>query len=79
MSAGIVWSILTLVELGRRQSHEFIQRLKLRSTMSLYFAAHHGARPEKPGSMEPQQAEITALLTDPGTLPDRGASEPRNV
>jgi CHASE2 domain-containing sensor protein/class 3 adenylate cyclase len=65
MSAGIVWSLLVLVELGRRQSHEFIQRLKLRSTMSLYFSPHIMEHVlQNPGSMEPQQAEITVLLTD---------------
>ena len=65
MSAGAVWTGMTLVELGRRQSHEFIQRLKLRSTMSLYFSPHIMEHVLKnPGSMEPQQAEITALLTD---------------
>lgn len=65
MSAGVVWTGLTLVELGRRQSYEFIQRLKLRSTMSLYFSPHIMEEVLKnPGSMEPQQAEITALLTD---------------
>jgi class 3 adenylate cyclase/CHASE2 domain-containing sensor protein len=65
MSAGVVWSVVTFVELGRRQSHEFIQRLKLRSTMSLYFSPHIMEQVLKnPGSMEPQQAEITVLLTD---------------
>ena len=65
MNAGVVWTVMTLVELGRRQSHEFIQRLKLRSTMSLYFSPHIMEHVLKnPGSMEPQQAEITVLLTD---------------
>ena len=65
MNAGAVWSVLTLVELGRRQSNEFVQRLKLRSTMSLYFSPHIMEHVLKnPGSMEPQQAEITVLLTD---------------
>lgn len=65
MNAGVIWSVLTLVELGRRQSHEFIQRLRLRSTMSLYFSPHIMEQVLKnPGSMEPQQAEITVLLTD---------------
>lgn len=64
-NAGIVWSVMTFIELGRRQSHEFIQRLKLRSTMSLYFSPHIMEQVLKnPGSMEPQQAEITVLLTD---------------
>jgi adenylate cyclase len=65
MSVGVVWSLVTFVELGRRQSYEFIQRLKLRSTMSLYFSPHIMEHVLKhPGSMEPQQAEITVLLTD---------------
>ena len=65
MNAAIVWSLLTFVELGRRQSHEFIQRLRLRSTMSLYFSPHIMEQVLKnPGSMEAQQAEITVLLTD---------------
>jgi len=65
MNAGAVWTLLILIELGRRQSHEFIQRLKLRSTMSLYFSPHIMEHVlQNPGSMEPQQAEITVLLTD---------------
>jgi class 3 adenylate cyclase/CHASE2 domain-containing sensor protein len=65
MSVGVVWSLVTLAELGRRQSYEFIQRLKLRSTMSLYFSPRIMEHVLKnPGSMEPQQAEITVLLTD---------------
>jgi Adenylate cyclase, family 3 (some proteins contain HAMP domain) len=65
MNTAVIWSLLTLGELGRRQSHEFIQRLKLRSTMSLYFSPHIMEQVLKnPGSMEPQQAEITVLLTD---------------
>jgi class 3 adenylate cyclase/CHASE2 domain-containing sensor protein len=65
MSTGVIWSLITLVELGRRQSHEFIQRLKLRSTMSLYFSPHIMEQVLKnPGSMEPQQAKLTVLLTD---------------
>jgi class 3 adenylate cyclase/CHASE2 domain-containing sensor protein len=65
MSVEVIWSLLTLVELGRRQSHEFIQRVKLRSTMSLYFSPHIMEQVLKnPGSMEPQQAQITVLLTD---------------
>jgi adenylate cyclase len=65
VSTGMVWSLATFVELGRRQSYEFMQRLKLRATMGLYFSPHimeHVLR--NPGSMEPQQAELTLLLTD---------------
>ncbi|HEX7516916.1 MAG TPA: adenylate/guanylate cyclase domain-containing protein [Chthoniobacterales bacterium] len=65
VSTSVVWSLATFVELGRRQSYEFMQRLKLRSTMSLYFSPHIMEHVLKnPGSMEPQQAEITVLLTD---------------
>jgi len=65
VSTSMVWSFATFVELGRRQSYEFMQRLKLRATMGLYFSPHimeHVLR--NPGSMEPQQAELTLLLTD---------------
>jgi len=61
----VVWTLATFVELGRRQSYEFMQRLKLRATMSLYFSPHIMEQVLKnPGSMEPQQAELTLLLTD---------------
>jgi adenylate cyclase len=65
VSTSVVWSLATFVELGRRQSHEFVQRLKLRATMSLYFSPRIMAHVlNNPGSMEPQQAELTLLLTD---------------
>jgi class 3 adenylate cyclase/CHASE2 domain-containing sensor protein len=65
VSTSVVWSLATFVELGRRQSYEFMQRLKLRATMSLYFSPHIMEHVLKnPGSMEPQQAELTLLLTD---------------
>jgi adenylate cyclase len=64
-TASVVWSVATLVELGRRQSYEFMQRLKLRATMSLYFSPRIMAHVlSNPGSMEPQKAELTLLLTD---------------
>jgi adenylate cyclase len=65
VSASAVWTVATFVELGRRQTYEFTQRLKLRTTMSLYFSPHvmeHVLR--NPGSMDPQQVEVTLLLTD---------------
>jgi class 3 adenylate cyclase/CHASE2 domain-containing sensor protein len=65
VSASVVWSLVTFVELGRRQSYEFMQRLKLRATMGLYFSPHIMEHVLKnPGSMEPQEAELTLLLTD---------------
>jgi adenylate cyclase len=65
VSTSVVWSLTTFVELGRRQSYEFMQRLKLRATMSLYFSPRIMAHVlNNPGSMEPQQAELTLLLTD---------------
>jgi adenylate cyclase len=64
-TASAVWTLVAFVELGRRQSYEFMQRLKLRSTMSLYFSPHIMEHVLKnPGSMDPQQAEVTVLLTD---------------
>ncbi|MDP9003554.1 MAG: adenylate/guanylate cyclase domain-containing protein, partial [Verrucomicrobiota bacterium] len=65
VTTSTVWSLVTLVELGRRQSFEFLQRLKLRATMGLYFSPHIMEHVLKnPGSMEPQEAELTLLLTD---------------
>lgn len=65
VTASVVWTLVTFVELGRRQSYEFMQRLKLRATMGLYFSPHIMEQVLKnPGSMEPQEAELTLLLTD---------------
>ena len=64
-TAGLIWTIAIFAELGRRQSYEFTQRLKLRATMSLYFSPHVMQHVLKnPGSMKPQEAELTVLLTD---------------
>jgi class 3 adenylate cyclase/CHASE2 domain-containing sensor protein len=65
VSVSAVWSLALFAELGRRQSHEFVQRLKLRATMGLYFSPRIMEHVLKnPGSMEPQKAELTLLLTD---------------
>jgi adenylate cyclase len=65
VTTSAVWSLATFVELGRRQSYEFMQRLKLRATMGLYFSPRIMEHVlNNPGSMEPQQAELTLLLTD---------------
>lgn len=65
VTAIAVWSVVTLAELGRRQSYEFMQRLRLRATMGLYFSPRIMEHVLKnPGSMEPQEAELTLLLTD---------------
>jgi class 3 adenylate cyclase/CHASE2 domain-containing sensor protein len=64
-TAGVIWTIAIFAELGRRQSYEFTQRLKLRATMSLYFSPHVMQHVlQNPGSMKPQEAELTVLLTD---------------
>jgi len=65
VTTSVVWTLVTFAELGRRQSYEFMQRLKLRATMGLYFSPHIMEHVLKnPGSMEPQEAELTLLLTD---------------
>lgn len=65
VTTSAVWTLVTFVELGRRQSYEFMQRLKLRATMGLYFSPHIMEHVLKnPGSMEPQEADLTLLLTD---------------
>jgi class 3 adenylate cyclase/CHASE2 domain-containing sensor protein len=64
-TVGLIWTVAIFAELGRRQSYEFTQRLKLRATMSLYFSPHvMGHVLKNPGSMKPQEAELTVLLTD---------------
>jgi class 3 adenylate cyclase/CHASE2 domain-containing sensor protein len=64
-TASLVWTVAIFAELGRRQSYEFTQRVKLRATMSLYFSPHVMDHVLKnPGSMKPQEAELTVLLTD---------------
>jgi class 3 adenylate cyclase/CHASE2 domain-containing sensor protein len=64
-TTGLIWTVAIFAELGRRQSYEFTQRLKLRATMSLYFSPHVMRHVLKnPGSMKPQEAELTVLLTD---------------
>ncbi|PYJ10192.1 MAG: hypothetical protein DMF06_07130 [Verrucomicrobia bacterium] len=65
VTVSAAWSLITLAELGRRQSYEFMQRLRLRATMGLYFSPRIMEHVLKnPGSMEPQQAKLTLLLTD---------------
>jgi class 3 adenylate cyclase/CHASE2 domain-containing sensor protein len=64
-TTALIWTVAIFAELGRRQSYEFTQRLKLRATMSLYFSPHVMRHVLKnPGSMKPQEAELTVLLTD---------------
>ena len=63
--AGSLWTVTTAAEMGRRYSNELIERLKLRTTMSLYFSPRVMEQVLKnPGSMDPQQVEVTVLLTD---------------
>jgi class 3 adenylate cyclase len=60
-----LWTALNVAEVVRRYTREFIERLKLRTTMSFYFSPRVLERVLKnPGSTEPQEAELTLLLTD---------------
>jgi len=60
-----LWTAVNLSEVVRRYTREFIERLKLRTTMSFYFSPRVLERVLKnPGSTEPQEAELTLLLTD---------------
>src|SRR5271166_2266546 len=62
--AGLLTAIC-VAEVGRRYIREFVERLKLRTTMSLYFSPRVLERVLKnPGSTEPQEAQLTLLLTD---------------
>jgi adenylate cyclase len=60
-----LWTAINMAEFGRRYIREFIERLKLRTTMSLYFSPRVLERVLKnPGSTDPQEAQLTLLLTD---------------
>lgn len=60
-----LWTLLTGAEVVRRYGNELVERLKLRTTMSLYFSPRVMEQVlADPGSMNPQQAELTLLLTD---------------
>jgi class 3 adenylate cyclase/CHASE2 domain-containing sensor protein len=60
-----LWTAIIVAEFGRRYIREFIERLKLRTTMSLYFSPRVLERVLKnPGSTDPQEAQLTLLLTD---------------
>jgi adenylate cyclase len=60
-----LWTAISVAEVVRRYAREFLERLKLRTTMSFYFSPRVLERVLKnPGSTEPQEAELTLLLTD---------------
>ncbi|HEY2123798.1 MAG TPA: adenylate/guanylate cyclase domain-containing protein [Chthoniobacterales bacterium] len=60
-----LWTSINVAEVARRYIREFVERLKLRATMSLYFSPRVLERVLKnPGSTEPQEAQLTLLLTD---------------
>jgi adenylate cyclase len=60
-----LWTAVNVTEVVRRYTREFIERFKLRTTMSFYFSPRVLERVLKnPGSTEPQEAALTLLLTD---------------
>lgn len=60
-----LWSVGLLCELTRRHSWELFLRLRQHWTMSFYFSPRVLPRVlNNPGSMLPQEVEITVLLTD---------------
>ncbi len=59
------WTVAIVAELARRHSCELIEQLKLRTTIGYYFSPRVLERVlAHPGSIEPQQVELTVLLTD---------------
>jgi adenylate cyclase len=65
VSVMALWTVALVAELARRHSVELMQRLKLRATIGYYFSPRVLERVlAHPGSMEPQQVELTVLLTD---------------
>jgi adenylate cyclase len=60
-----LWTLATVLEIGRRHTSEFMQRQRLRFTMGLYFSPRVLKDVlDHPGSLEPKRVEITVLLTD---------------
>jgi class 3 adenylate cyclase/CHASE2 domain-containing sensor protein len=60
-----LWTLLTMLEVGRRHTNELIERQRLRDTMSLYFSPRVlNDVLKNPGRLEPKRLEITVLLTD---------------
>lgn len=65
VSVTALWTVALVAELARRHSCELVERLKLRTTIGYYFSSRVLERVlANPGSMEPQQVELTVLLTD---------------
>jgi class 3 adenylate cyclase/CHASE2 domain-containing sensor protein len=61
----VVWSCATIGEITRRYMVEFVERLRLWTTMGLYFSPRVMQEVLKdPGSMAPKEAELILLLTD---------------
>jgi adenylate cyclase len=61
----VIWTVLLVAEIGRRHSEEFLERLKIKATMGQYFSpAVLEQVLTRPGSLEPQEATLTLLLTD---------------
>jgi adenylate cyclase len=60
-----MWSLATMLEIGRRHTNELIERQRLRNTMSFYFSPRIlNDVLASPGRLEPKRREITVLLTD---------------
>ncbi len=59
------WVLGGMLELARRHTREWRERIKLRTTLELYFSPgvieHIVA---KPGALEPQSAQVTVLISD---------------
>ncbi len=65
MATASLWSLATVLEIGRRHTNELLQRQRLRNTMGLYFSPHVlKSVLENPGRLDPKRVEITVLLTD---------------
>ena len=60
-----LWTLATVLEIGRRHTNELVERQRLRNTMALYFSPSVLKNVlENPGRLEPKRVEITVLLTD---------------
>jgi len=65
VSMALLWSLFYTFEIMRRQTRDFVKRVKLKTTMGYYFSpAVLNKVLTNPGCMEPQEVEVSVLLTD---------------
>jgi class 3 adenylate cyclase len=65
ITVAALWTLVFVLELSRRHSHESAERQHLRSSLGIYFSPRVLEKVlANPGRLEPRRVEITVLLTD---------------